>query len=291
MSSINISAINPYIRLVYKSSILRAHSLIKRRIIFDYELLYAESGTMLLVYDDVEYRCEPGSFVLIRPGVSHSFHMQEEDFSQPHIHFDITYTPKSTQIPISFKDFDQLSPTEHAMVREDLFDGYPYYPFVNFSDKQKALELFYDIMSGPKGGPRGNATLLQKARLMELLYLLIQDNYPDCLAEMPAPTQYDISTQLKAYIDAGQGLSSSLGDLEKQYSYSKYYLERRFKETYGISLIAYRNDKRMQVAKKLLEFKSVSSVAEELGFGSVCAFSRAFKKHHGYSPSDIRKGV
>ena len=77
--------------------------------------------------------------------------------------------------------------------------------------------------------------------------------------------------------------------LEKQYSYSKYYLERQFKKAYGISLIAYRNEKRMQHARKLLELESVSDVAEELGFRSIYSFSRAFKKQFGICPSECRK--
>lgn len=283
MQKIDIHDINPYIR-VARASRLRAGAVIQRRVIFDYELVYIESGRMRFMYNDIDYPCEPGCFILIRPGVPHSFHVADAELSQPHIHFDMSFAPDSTQVPISFQDLDKFTPTERLLIRRDLFEGYPYDPFVTFSDSKKALELFYDVVSVP----RGTVTLPQKARLIELIHLLITDNFPECFANQQEP-QYDVCAQLKAYMDAGQGTASTLTELEKQYSYSKYYLERQFKKAYGISLIAYRNEKRMQHARKLLETESVSDVAEELGFRSIYSFSRAFKKQFGICPSECRK--
>ncbi len=91
--------------------------------------------------------------------------------------------------------------------------------------------------------------------------------------------------QLKDYIDAGQGMTHTLDDLAKQFSYSKYYLERQFKKEYGVSLMAYRNQKRMELAQQLLKSRSVSAVADTLGFTSIYVFSRAFKQFFGVSPS------
>ena len=275
---ISIYDINPYIRIA-RASKLRANYVIQRRVIFDYELIYLEDGQMDFMYDDRIYSCEPGQFILIRPGIPHSFHVGNRELSQPHIHFDMTYTPQSSQISISFRDMDRLSPSEQKMICPDIFDTYPKLPFISFSDTKQALDLFYSIISIP----RGTVTLPQKAKLTELIYLLIRDNFPDVLYQEQA-TQYDVCFQIKAALDAGQGLTSDLADMEQQYAYSRYYLERQFKKRYGISLIAYRNEKRMQQAKKLLQTRSVTAVAEQLGFGSIYAFSRAYKKHFGTSP-------
>jgi AraC-like DNA-binding protein len=45
----------------------------------------------------------------------------------------------------------------------------------------------------------------------------------------------------------------------------------------------------MQAAERLLAKKSVSEVAEMLGFSSIYVFSRAFKKHAGHPPTAFRK--
>ena len=98
-----------------------------------------------------------------------------------------------------------------------------------------------------------------------------------------------IEEQVKDYLDAGQGLTSSLEDIANQFNYSKCHLEHRFKDRYGVSLIAYRNNKRMESAKSMLVTHSVSDVSNKLGFSSIYVFSRAFKNHFGISPSDYKK--
>lgn len=274
----SIHQINPYIRTALQS-VLRAGSTIKQRIIFDYELIYVEEGSFLLRYGDAEYRCRKGDFVLLRPGVSHSFTQIVTDLSQPHIHFDMVYRPQSAQIPISFKDLPECAPEELLLIHKDVFDPYPQQPLVRFANKEQALEVFYQIVREPKASP-----LLLKSRLLRLLDMLTADNFPDCFSVSSEPA-YSIARQLKDYMDAGQGLSAQLSDLEKQFSYSKYHLERQFKKHYGVSLIDYRNRRRMERARELLQQYSVSSVAEQMGFGSIYAFSRAYKNHFGVSPS------
>lgn len=282
---LNIHTINPYIRVAMHSR-LRPGKVISRRVIFDYELIYIEEGKLRFMYDERIYLCEPGSFVLIRPGIPHSFQVGDAELSQPHIHFDMCFAPDSHAVPISFRDIPDFTAAEQSMIRPDFMKDYPRTPFVTFSEPHKALTLFYEIVSVP----RDSRTLLQKARLTELLHLLIQDNFPECL-EDSRENSYDVCAQIKAFIDAGQGITASLEDLEKQYSYSRYYLERKFKQTYGISLIAYRNARRMQRAKILLQTESVSATAEKLGFSSVYAFSRAYKKHYGVCPSQYRSSL
>ena len=84
-------------------------------------------------------------------------------------------------------------------------------------------------------------------------------------------------------------MSSRLEDIAKQFNYSKYYLDHCFKTAYGTSLIAYRNEKRMLLAKEMLENETVSSVSEKLGFSSIYVFSRAFHNFFGFPPSYLKQ--
>lgn len=276
------SAINPYIRVATRS-VLRKGAVIFRRIIFDYELIFVEDGEFTLTYDDVPYLCQKGQFILIRPGIPHSFSVPHTDLSQPHIHFDVTHAPDSRYVPVCFKDREALTREERACIREDVFRQYPRVPFVTFAEYPAAVDLFYTIVDHPKSG-----SLTQKGLLIQLIDRLTADNFPHVLEE-PAESRYGVEEQVKAYLDAGQGTASDLSDVAKQFNYSKCHLEHRFKERYGISLMAYRNERRMQAARRLLAEKSVSEVAEELGFSSIYVFSRAFKKHVGRPPTAFRK--
>lgn len=282
VTSVNAFEINPYIRVAYKDSVLTSFFHIKKRIIFDYELIYLKQGSLTFKYNDVTYDCKAGQFIFIRPEISHSFRVGTKALNQPHIHFDMVYDSLSRHIPVCFKDKSELSDEEKMFIRKDIFKGYPIYPFVNFSDEKKALELFYKAIGGLE-----NDYLVRKAALTEIISMLVADNFPHCFSENNA--SYGVANLIKDYIDAAQGLTMSLDDFESQFNYSKYYLEREFKKCYGIGLISYRNAKRMQIAAEMLRNEKVSTVVEKMHFSSVYSFSRSFKKHFGVSPTEYAK--
>ena len=279
MPKADLNIVNPYIRLAIPSILPRGFE-IRRRALFDYELIYVENGSFMLNYAEREFPCKTGQFLLLCPGVSHGFHDLATDVSQPHIHFDVIGTANSPRVPVSFKDISAFTAAEHCLLQPNLFDSYPQQPYVDFADRTAALALFYRILalSGTSN------LLLQKALFLQLLSMLIKDNFPDCF-DAHDESDYPAAQRIKDFIDAGQGVAATLDELAKQFSYSKYYLERQFKTTYGVSLIAYRNNKRMQLAREMLRADSVQAVAEKLGFSSIYVFSRAYKKQFGLCPS------
>lgn len=276
----NAFEINPYIRLAI-NSVLPPYCHIKRRIIYDYELIYVEKGIFTLKYNDIPYECSEGQFILLCPGVPHSFRLYKNELSQPHIHFDMVYDVYSESIPISFKDIDEFSPDEKKLIRENVFEGYPPNPFIKINDKERFFELWKKIVNN-----NDTDYLVKKAAFTEIISMIISDNFPLCFSN--DAVGYSVAKQIKDYIDAGQGIGIGLESFEKQFSYSKYYLEREFKKMYGISLIAYRNNKTMERAAKMLKIGTVTEVSEKLHFSSIYAFSRAFKKHYGISPRDYK---
>jgi len=277
--SIDINTINPFIR-VAMPSVLTKGTVIEPRIIFDYELIYVEDGQFILNYNGKDYKCTKGDFLFLRPGVTHSFHVNETDLYQPHIHFDLIYCPKSVYIPVCYKDLPQLTPKERTLIQIDAFEEYPQTPIICFSDKNYALQLFYNITTKEPINP-----LIRKAKLIELIMLLISDVFPGSTTE--GERFYNIAQQLKDFLDTNQGYTAGLDELEKRFSYSKYHLERIFKKQFSTSIISYRNKRRMELAMELLLTNSVSDTAKKLGFSSIYVFSRAFKQYFGISPSNI----
>jgi AraC-like DNA-binding protein len=67
----------------------------------------------------------------------------------------------------------------------------------------------------------------------------------------------------------------------------------RFTGLVGDSVKSYLTHWRMQVAKKRLieESVQIAVLADELGYGSEAAFSRAFKRIHGYPPGRVGLSV
>ena len=274
----NLSLINPYIRLAMESRIPAGHN-ISRRVIYDYELIYLEKGNFNFVYDDIPYRCKAGDIIFIRPGIPHSFIIDLGEISQPHIHFDITHRPQSEIIPISFKDLDKMSEEERGWIHEDYFSSFSQAPLINIQNKSDFLENFYHIVSD------NSDALTKKSLIIKLIAAIINENFSELIQDN---NHVNVVKQIKDYIDAGNGRGMTLDDFAKTFFYDKFYLERKFKESYGVNLIEYRNKKRMELAKHLLKLHSVSEVSESVGYQSIYAFSRAYKSFFGYAPSKNR---
>ena len=274
----NLSSINPYIRLAMESRIPAGHN-IARRVIYDYELIYLEKGNFNFVYDDIPYRCKAGDIIFIRPEIPHSFILDLGEISQPHIHFDITHRPQSEIIPISFKDLEKMSEEERGWIHEDFFPSFHQSPLIHIQNKSDFLETFYHIVSG------NSDALTKKSLIIKLIAAIINENFSELIQDN---NHVNVVKQIKDYIDAGNGMGMTLDDFAKTFFYDKFYLERKFKESYGVNLIEYRNKKRMELAKHLLKLHSVSEVSESVGYQSIYAFSRAYKSFFGYAPSKNR---
>lgn len=274
----NLSLINPHIRLAIESRISAGHNIAKR-VIYDYELVYLEKGSFTFVYNDKSYHCKAGDFIFICPGVPHSFLLDDGGISQPHIHFDITHRPQSNRIPISFKNTDKMSSEEREWIHENYFSSYVQTPLINIQSKSDFLETFYHIISGEAND------LIKKSLMIKLIATIINDNFPELIqGEDPVSTV----KQVKDYIDAGNGMGMTLDDFAKTFYYDKFCLERKFKEAFGMNLIEYRNKKRMELAKDLLKLHSVSAVSDLIGYQSIYSFSRAYKSYFGYAPSKTK---
>lgn len=277
----NFLEINPYIRRAMQSE-LPAMTRINKRIILDYELLYVEEGEFILMYNEREFLCKKGNVLLLCPNIPHSFQILNSNLVQPHIHFDLKYDFQSSKAFICFRDYCDLTPAERSLIRENAFPQLNASPFLKISDSEAFLALFYDIIYS-----RDFNSLSCKSKMLCLLQTIISENAPEFFH--PASDSSGIAFLIKSYIDSNYNQNIQLYTLEKQFGYSKFYIEKLFKQEYGISVINYRNSKRMDAAVGLLETHSVSETAQLLGFSSIYAFSRAFRQAHGASPTSFMR--
>lgn len=276
----NIAEINPYIRLAIHSE-LPAPFDIKKRVIFDYELLYIEGGEMVLTYDEKKWHCQKGDLLLLCPGIAHSFHVPDVTLIQPHIHFDMKYDSHSEHVYICYKDYPELTPEEKAMLRENIFPNQDGSPFLKISDMRTFLQLFYEIIDSKATSV--HEKIARKGKMLTLLARIIAENAPISFSQPAAAC--GIAYNVKSFIRANYHQNITLDTLEQHFGYSKFYIEKLFKKSYGISVISYRNKKRMEAALQLLPNYSVSETATMLGYSSIYTFSKAFRDVFGTPPS------
>jgi AraC-like DNA-binding protein len=84
----------------------------------------------------------------------------------------------------------------------------------------------------------------------------------------------------------------TVADLAMEAAVSRSLLDNRFRDVLGLSPIRYLNEWRMRIAQDLLATTevTVAAIARRVGYDSEEAFSRAFKRAHGQSPSLWRAG-
>ncbi len=100
------------------------------------------------------------------------------------------------------------------------------------------------------------------------------------------PLVYDMIHYIDSHLDTVaplQAMSHKLG-------YSYCYLSRLFSSVMGNSLRQYYTMRRMERAAELLQnTRTLSEVAERLGFADTPTFCKAFKKYYNISPGAYRK--
>lgn len=91
-------------------------------------------------------------------------------------------------------------------------------------------------------------------------------------------------------IHADPGRTWTLEELAALANMSRARFAVHFRETVGSTPMAYLGEWRLSVARSLLRLgKSVQTVADEVGYGSASALSRAFAAQTGMSPSEWRQ--
>lgn len=96
---------------------------------------------------------------------------------------------------------------------------------------------------------------------------------------------------LEAYIEKNLHREITLTELADKVGYNKTYFVKRFKILFGISPMQFVNNMRLERAKQMLSStdKSITEIAESIGFQCIHYFSRNFKHNIGVMPSEYRK--
>ena len=91
----------------------------------------------------------------------------------------------------------------------------------------------------------------------------------------------------RALIHANAERPLTLEEVCREAALSRFHLTRMFSEVYGLPPLSYHRQLRLDraAAKLQLEHATPTELAAELGYGSLSAFSRAFRSRFGFPPS------
>lgn len=112
-----------------------------------------------------------------------------------------------------------------------------------------------------------------------------------CRANMVSEQKYRCIYKGIQYLEEDPHQEKSIAELAEMCNVSINYFERLFREHRGMSPVKYRQLRKCERAKGLLETSvlSLEQIAEELNFSDCAYFCRSFKKYFGMTPTEYRR--
>ena len=267
--------------------------LMEERIIYDYELLYIQDGEVAITVEDTMYHGGAGDVFLFRPGRRHSLEiLSRSGFRQPHIHFDLIYQDDSPQVPVSFKNYPDMTEKERRMIRPDILGNFG----VELPDKLCITDihnfelLLLDVIYEYENHMPFSDLNAQSTFLRLWSFILRQHMWQEHTA---APLGDQLLLQIRSYLNTNTNCAITLDALAEQFNINKYYLVHLFRETFGLPPIQYHQRCRLEKAKNLILYSpfSMTQIADMLGFSCLSAFTRAFQNQYHVYPSFFRKST
>ena len=126
-----------------------------------------------------------------------------------------------------------------------------------------------------------------RSLLEQFLIRLIRVVAGQTESSSPQQEQKSLVDDAKRYIKENLTSHVSVGELCLLFNTNKTTLHRAFKEQTGDTVVHYINRRRMRLAKQLIATggKTMTEIADALGFSSVHYFSRTFMQYEGISPT------
>lgn len=134
-----------------------------------------------------------------------------------------------------------------------------------------------------------NYEIAVRGLVLELFALLLRDFKDTSPASLPSDKHlryYEVIYPAIKMIRGDCGENYSIDELAEACGVSKCHFCRIFKESTSMSVVEYRNEHRLQIARVLIKTtnKSISDISLQCGFDDMAYFSRCYKKKFGYSP-------
>ena len=136
-----------------------------------------------------------------------------------------------------------------------------------------------------------DAQVFLRLKLAELFLLLAQSPIqPETDTNLPRG-QEKLIRHLRDHIVGDDLHNSSLQELAAEHGISVSFLQKSFKQVYGLPVYQYLKAYRLEKAAAALRNskRSVTKVALDAGYTNPAKFSEAFRKHYGLPPSEYRK--
>ncbi len=238
-----------------------------------HKILLLISGSGSYVVDGKRYLLQPGDVVLVGRGC---VHRPEFEQNAPYERYILYIDPEF---------LERYSDTECKL--SACFSSKSGHILRLNQPMQQELFSATERLEQELGSTEFGHTLLSRESLLRLVVQIgrfqRQENLPS-----PAPiiTESDRILEILAYLDANLTEDLSIDHLAEQFYLSKYHMMRLFRRETGCTIHSYLTQRRLMLARDYIRrgFKTTDACFRS-GFRSYCAFTRAYSKHYGTTPS------
>jgi AraC-like DNA-binding protein len=281
----------PYLRLAMNHRVTGPFVL-RPRVIFDYELLYLEKGSLIVETGPVVQTIRPGTLLLIRPGKTHTFRTPPgaTETWMPHLHFDVLARADAARVPIWFRPASACTAVEQAWFRPDTLGEPPFAlpDILEIPNHETVRDLILELVS--LGDRTDQASILMvQSLLLQIIAALVKGH-----SYSREPRLFRCRESLAQVAERLRGASQQnwpLADLAASCRVSPATFTRLFRRQYGLPPRQYILHQRMRKACELLQYTdlSLTEIAAQVGYLSLQSFRRAFRRHRHIYPGTYRR--
>lgn len=223
------------------------------------------------------YALEPGDLILVPQGCVH----------RPEVEPGAAYDRMLLYLS---PDFLRRSSTEEAMLETCFWQAAEEFRFVvRTGARNQTLLAPLRALERAQANPGFGQQMLEQAFVCQILIELARGMQQQALSFASASVMDEKIAAILQYLACHLTEKLSIDDLAAQFYISKYHMMRRFRTQTGYTIHAYLIGKRLMLAREMISGgMPVMEAACQSGFGDYSAFSRAYRRQFGQTPSNAR---
>lgn len=233
-----------------------------------FEIAYVSMGSYTHRINSVNHQVKRGDIIFLKIGDCHSYKSNEKVCKVTNILFYPELFKNNPEVLESYSKKINIHNIIH-LNSKDIHQVESLIKYMEYEESQKRSDSL-EIMR----------------RYLDILLLIMTRSINE---SQNNDNKFDISPLLN-YI--AQNIKTvKPKDIAKKSSYNSAYFSKLFKDTMGINLVKYINEKRIDAAIKLITEtdEPIENIAITVGFNEVNYFYKLFKQYTGCTPLSFRK--
>ena len=238
-----------------------------------YKLTFFIAGNGSYIVEGRHYQLLPGDIILVGSRRVH----------KPQLDAGIIY--ERIILYISPKFLHENSTEDYSL--EGIFSGTKGHVLRPTEDFRRRILMLFSQLETEMGGQSPGRIILAKSVLLRILVEIGRElNKSEVQLPGPVVPKDGKVLEILRYLENNLTEDISIDELAARFYISKYHMMRRFREETGTSIHTYLSDKRLILARELIQNGvSATDACFQSGFRSYSAFSRAYGKLFGVTPT------